>query len=141
MEKRITYGTTLLLLLFTGIMVCGYFYHISEGMAFPAKADVKVTARDLIGLADKNEALFDQAYLDKTLSVGGVIKDIKRSKSGSYTLSLRGDPIIPTSISCPLDSIYNARTLSLRKGDSCSVRGTCAGRLADITLVQCIIEK
>jgi hypothetical protein len=141
MEKRIKYGTTLLLLLIIGLLVYGYFYHLSGGLAAPAKADCTVTARDLINLADKNEALFDQLYLYKTLSVGGVIKDIERSKSGSYTLFLCGDPITPTSINCPLDSIYNTRTLTLKKGDSCSVRGTCAGRLAHITLVQCIIEK
>ncbi|MES1159269.1 MAG: hypothetical protein ABUM51_00785 [Bacteroidota bacterium] len=141
MEKRIKYGTTLLLLLISGLLVYGYFYHLSGGRTSPAKADSKVTARDLISLADKNEALFDRLYLYKTLSVGGVIKDIERSKSGSYTLSLGGDTNIPTSINCPLDSLYNSRTLSLRKGDSCSVRGTCAGRLADISLVQCIIEK
>ncbi|HTI11568.1 MAG TPA: hypothetical protein VL832_23500 [Puia sp.] len=141
MEKRIKYGTTLLLLLITGLLVYGYFYHLSGGMAAPAKADIKVSARELINLADKNEARFDQLYLYKTLSVGGMIKDIIRSKSGSYTLLLGGNPSIPTSISCPLDSIYNSHSLSLRKGDSCSLRGTCAGRLADIILVQCIIEK
>lgn len=141
MEKRIKYGITLLIFLIIALLIYGYFYQISGGASTPAKADIKISARDLISLARKHEALFDQQYLYKILSVGGVIKDIKRSKSGNYTLSLEGNPDIPASISCSLDSIYNNRHLSLKPGDSCLIRGACAGQLSDIILVQCIIEK
>lgn len=141
MEKRIKYGTNLLLLLITGLLIYGYFYHISWDKAVPAKADIKISARDLISLANKNTAQFDRQYLYRTLSVGGVIKDIKKSKSGNYILFLEGNRDILPSISCSLDSLYNSRNLSLKAGDSCSIRGICAGQLADIILVQCIIEK
>jgi hypothetical protein len=141
MEKRIKYGTILLIFLITSLLIYGYFYHISGDNPVAAKADIKISARDLIDLADKDGPLFDRRYLYKILSVGGVIKDIQRGKSGNYTLSLGGYPGTLSSISCSLDSLYNRRNLSLKTGDSCSVRGTCAGHLADIVLVQCIVEK
>jgi len=141
MEKRIKYGTILLIFLITGLLVYGYFHHVFGDSPVPAKADMHISARDLISLADNDESLFDRRCLARILSVGGIVKDIKRGKSGNYILSLGTNPGIPSSISCSLDSLYNRRNLSLKTGDSCSIRGTCAGHLANIILVQCIIEK
>ena len=122
-------------------MVYGYFYHTTEGSAPPLKAGVKTSARELINLADSSEYSFDRRYLYKILSVGGIVRDIKRNKSGNYLLSLKGDPGDPSSVNCTLDSLYNHHTLSLKAGDSCAIRGTCAGHLSDIILVECIIER
>jgi hypothetical protein len=141
MEKRIKYGTILLIFLIIGLLVYGYFYHVFGDSPVPAKADRHISAHDLIALADTNEFLFDRQCLDKILSVGGIIKDIKRGKSGNYILSLGTNPGIPSLINCSLDSLYNHRSLSLKTGDSCSIRGRCAGHLENIILAQCIIEK
>jgi hypothetical protein len=141
MEKRIKYGTILLTFLITSLLVYGYFYHMSEGHFPPLKADYKTPARDLISLADSSESSFDQKYLYKILSVRGVVRDIKRNKSGNYILSLAGNPGVASSVNCALDSLYNHQVLPLIIGDSCSIRGTYAGRLSDIILVECIIEK
>lgn len=141
MEKRIKYGTILLTCLIISLLVYGYFYHIFGDAPVPAKADRSISAHDLIALADTNESLFNHQCLDKILSVGGVIKDIKRGKSGNYVLSLGVGPAIPPFISCSLDSLYNHRHLSLKTGDSCSIRGRCKGHLENIILAQCIIEK
>ncbi len=141
MEKQIKYGTILLIFLITSLLVYGYFYHLFGDSPVPAKADRHISAYDLIGLADTNEFLFNRQCLGKILSVGGIIKDIQKGKSGNYILSLGTNPGLPSFISCALDSLYDHRNLSLKKGDSCSIRGTCAGHLANIILLQCIIEK
>ena len=141
MEKRIKYGTILLIFLIIGLLIYGYFYHISVGSSLPLNADIKISARKLISLTDSSESSFDQKYLYKILSVGGVVKDIKRNKLGIYIVSLEGNPGDPSSVNCTLDSLYNHHTLPLKIGDSCSIRGICAGHLTDIILVECIIEK
>ena len=141
MEKRIKYGTILLIFLITSLLVYGYFYHMSEGRFPPLKADYMTSARDLISLADSSESSFDQQYLYKILSVKGVVRDIERNKAGNYILSLAGNPGQASSVNCSLDSLYNRHALPLIIGDSCSIRGTCAGHLSDIILVECIIEK
>ncbi|HEX9509451.1 MAG TPA: hypothetical protein VF939_03145 [Puia sp.] len=141
MEKRIKYGTILLIFLIISLLVYGYFYHISQGRSLPAKAAITISARDLTSQADRDEPNFDHRYLYKILSVGGVVKDIKRNKSGNTILSLEGNPGIPSSVDCTLDSLYNRHPPSLKAGDSCSIRGTCAGHLSDVILVECIIER
>ncbi len=141
MEKRIKYGTILLIFLITSLLVYGYFSHMSGGRFPPLNADSKAFARDLISLADSSESSFDQKYLYKILSVRGVVRDIKRNKAGNYTLSLAGNPGEASSINCSLDSLYKHHALPLIIGDSCSIRGTCAGHLLDIILLECIIEK
>ena len=141
MEKRIKYGTILLTVLITSLLVYGYFHHMSGGRFPPLKADYKTFARDLIMLADSSDSSFDQKYLYKILSVRGVVRDIKTNKSGNYILSLAGNPGEASSVNCSLDSLYNHQALPLIIGDSCSIRGTCAGHLSDIILVECIIEK
>jgi hypothetical protein len=150
MEKRIKYGTILLTFLITSLLIYGYFYHVSGDSPVPVKADMHMSAKELIGLADKDEALFDRQCLNKILSVGGIVKEIKRSRSGNYILSLELSPATPSAgteadssffINCSFDSLYDRSSLSLKPGDSCSIRGACAGHLANIILLQCIIEK
>lgn len=141
MEKRIKYGSILLILLITGLLIYGYFYHVCGGAPVPAKADLKISAYNLIRSADNDESLFDRQCLNRVLSVGGIVKDIKRNKSGNYVLSLGASANTSSFISCSLDSLYNRLNLSLKTGDSCSILGTCAGHLSNIILVQCIIEK
>jgi hypothetical protein len=150
MEKRIKYGTILLTFLITSLLVYGYFYHVSGDCPVPVKADMHMSAKELIGLADKDEALFDRQCLNKIISVGGNIKEVKRSRAGNYILSLGPRSSMPSPgtesgssffINCSLDRLYDRRGISLKPGDSCSIRGTCAGHLANIILVQCIIEK
>lgn len=150
MEKRIKYGTILLIFLITSLLIYGYFYHAAGDRPIPIKADIHISAQELISLANKDDTLFDSQCLNKILSVGGIVKEIKKSRSGNYILSFgtgvaispdRPDPDSSSSISCSLDTLYNQHGLSLRPGDSCSIRGACAGHLANIILVQCIIEK
>jgi hypothetical protein len=40
-----------------------------------------------------------------------------------------------------LDSQFNAQYPALQTGDSLRLLGICTGRLKDVILVQCIIEK
>lgn len=141
MEKRIKYGPPLLICILSSLLIVGYFYYLTRGTTVVAKADFRISARNLISLADSDESSFDHRYLNKIFSVAGVINDIKRNKSGTYILSLKGNPGVASTINCTFDTLYNHRTLPLTAGDSCSIRGAFAGHLSDIILVDCIIEK
>jgi hypothetical protein len=141
MEKRTKYAAALLICILSSILIVGYFNYLVGDGAVAAIADYRISAHNLISLADSGQSTFDRRYLDKIFSVTGVIKDIKKNNSGSYIVSLGGNTSQPSSINCILDSLYNRRPLPLAAGDSCSIRGTCAGHLSDIILVECIIEK
>jgi len=105
-----------------------------------AKAEGFVSSAELSSSFDSDEALSDSMYLYKVLSVRGVIQKIVRRESGNYVITLDGPTPGRAVIDCNLDSIYNTGYLSLRNGDSVTLRGTCAGRLLNVILMQCIIE-
>jgi len=128
------------ILLLSGSLVTGFFCHPHPGSSSMAKAEGFVSSAELSSSFDSDEALSDSMYLYKVLSVRGVIQKIVRRESGNYVITLDGPTPGRAVIDCNLDSIYNTGYLSLRNGDSVTLRGTCAGRLLNVILMQCIIE-
>lgn len=104
-------------------------------------ATIKISSQDLLVNFDKSEASFDREYLSKVLSVRGIIEKIKKDERDHYTLYLGKDPEKGPSVACSLDSLYDHSPLPFKPGEDVSLRGTCAGRLMDIIIIQCIIEK
>jgi len=140
MNRRVKYGWTLLLLIITGLLLYGYFYHMADQAPRRiSTTSIPVSATDLISLSNKNEALFNQEYLYKVLSVRGIVREVRKSRNGIIVL-LEGQHALPEVVSCSLDTLYT-RHPDLQPGDSCTIRGNCAGRLQNVILLQCIIEK
>jgi len=150
MPKRPKYVISIffLVVLVAGSLISGLFCRSRAGAAAMG-ADgssmlsdgSSVKAADLSSSFDSNEVLSDSLYLYKVLSVRGAVQKIVRRESGNYVISLDGRGPGRAVVDCHLDSVYNARYLSLRNGDSVTLRGTCAGRLLNVILMQCIIEK
>ena len=115
--------------------------HSTPGSAPMTKADGFLSSTQLSSSFDNNETLSDSLYLYKVLSVHGTIQKIVRRESGSYVITLDSRTPCRTMVDCTLDSIYNSRYLPLNDGDSITLRGTCAGRLLNVLLMECIIEK
>src|SRR3954468_11904021 len=130
MEKRFKYSGLLLIFLIAGLLLYGYFYHRPGRTTLVATARhaIPVTAADLINLSNKDEAQFNHQYLNKVLSVRGIIRRIRKSKSGT-TIFLEGRPAMPEAVSCTLDTLYGGSQHNLHTGDSCTIQGNCAGCL------------
>jgi hypothetical protein len=139
MDRRVIFGRTLLLPLIGGLLIYGYFHEMHRAPARAVKNSIPVNAADLIRLSEKNEALFNKIYLYKVLSVQGVVREVKKTGNGVLVL-LEGLPSLPETVSCRLDTLYSPHPGPM-PGDSCIIRGVCAGRLKDIVFLQCIIEK
>ena len=135
------YVIGILLLLVSISLAAGLFCRPPSGAISMAKADGSISSARLASSFDSNEALSDSLYLYKVISVRGVVQKIVRRDPGGYILTLDGRTPGKAAVDCHLDSIYNNRYLPLRNGDSVSLRGTCAGRLFNVILMQCIIEK
>ncbi len=142
MEKRMKYRMTLLLSFVAGLAIYCLLFH-SSWCSDPRLKDatVKISSGDLLANFNESEAFFDREYLSKVLSVRGIIEKIKKDRKDQYILYLGKDPEKGPSVACSLDSLYNHSSLALRPGDGVTLRGICAGRLSDIILIQCIIEK
>jgi len=141
MEKRVKYGGILLLSLTAGLLLYGYFFHISNTFSSaPINVSIHVNADHLIRLSNMDEALFDREYLYRILSVRGVVRKVKKNKSG-ITVLLGGAPALPQMVSCSLDTLYSSHQPDLQPGDSCTIQGNCAGCLKDIVLLNCVVER
>lgn len=141
MQRRTKYGILLSLFLLSGLLIYGFFCRFYPRPAPLVKADIFVSPDSLTASFDSNEALSDSLYLYKVLSVRGSITKILKRESGNYTITLGHETPGRSVVDCNLDTIYNHQLLSFTNGDSVTIRGTCAGRLQNVVLMQCIIEK
>jgi len=141
MQRRTKYGIFLLLFLIAGLSIYGLLHQFYGSGKTLTPADAHVTARELIASFNRNEGLTDSLYLYKVVSITGILRELVDNGPGDYILRLAGDGDSGSVVDCHLDSLYNRDELPLRVGDSITIRGTCAGRWLNITLVQCIIEK
>jgi hypothetical protein len=141
MESRIQYGIFFLLFLVAGLSIYGFFFHSNAGPKVLLKADYHLSASSLAAAYDSQEDASDSLYLYKVLSVSGIVKKFRKNGAGNYIVFLGDRSPAAASVSCILDTLYDHRDRFLTPGDSLTIRGTCAGHLMDVILVQCIIEK
>jgi hypothetical protein len=141
MERRIRYGISFLFCLIAALGVYGIFFRSrSSGYVF-AKVDFSMTAGALSASFEHNEALSDSLYLYKVVSVTGRVQRVRKDETGSYSVTLGTLPTGEATVDCRLDGQFNRQYDTLQPGDSLRVLGICAGRLQNVILVQCIIEK
>jgi putative nucleic acid binding protein len=142
MAKKTKYGTYVFLLLIVAIALYNYLLHIPRKPSSSlTKPDFHIAARDLAGLFGNDEPQADQRYMNKIISVSGIITTIQKDELGDYTISLGSHSNLPASISCTLDPTYIPSHIFLRAGDSATIRGTYVGQAHDLVLADCIIEK
>src|SRR5579859_223313 len=137
MERRTKYGIMLLIGLIAGLAIYGFLHQIYGGNKALARAEVHITAPELVASFDRDEGQADSLYLYKVISVSGILRELSAKGPGDFVVRLAGDGPGKALVDCHLDSLYNTDDLSLRAGDSVTIRGTCAGRWLNVTLLQC----
>jgi tRNA_anti-like len=90
------------------------------------KADIKISAVDLIHEYEANDSASDQKYLGKVVEMDGNIKKIEKDEKGYYTVVV-GDTTTLSSVRCSMDTIHNEDAAHLTAGSSATVRGKCTG--------------
>ena len=90
------------------------------------KADVKISASDLIHEYETNDSLANQKYLGKIIEVDGAIKKLDNDGSGDYVVVL-GNTTSLSSVRCAMDSTHNQDAAALKTGSSAILRGHCSG--------------
>ena len=109
------------------------------------KADIKITAKELIHQYEANDSSADKKYSGKIIEVSGNIKDIKKDEAGYYTVVL-GDTANMSSVRCSMDTVHRQDAAMLMPGSSATVRGYCTGFNkddmglgSDVILNRCVI--
>jgi hypothetical protein len=140
MNRRTKYGVYLLLGLITGTSICGLLFRIYNRQPL-SPPDMVLSAPALTDAYDSGEGHADSLYLYKKLSVKGALSRLHKNQSGQYVATLEGRYVGRTAVDCILDSLYTPAPPEIRRGDTLTIRGRCAGRSLNVILVQCIIEK
>jgi hypothetical protein len=101
------------------------------------KADVVISADQLVKDYESDEKSANQKYLGKVVEVSGKVTEIT-SEEGKKKVNLETSNPISTVI-CELEESLN--TGNLKKGDDVKMKGMCSGYLSDVILVQSSIVK
>lgn len=133
-----------LLVLMAGIAGAGYVFYLYKKKPADIRksaADYNVTAVALMKEFNQNETSANSKYMSKVIAVKGSIQDLKIDPStGHATVILNtGDPI--AAITCSFYDTEAADLKNLKSGAVVIVKGQYTGKLMDVVLNKCSIEK
>lgn len=94
------------------------------------KADLVISAEDLIAAFEKNEAEANKAYLDKVIAVSGRVRNVEKNDQGHYSVVL-GDEGTMASVRCSMDSTHQDDVSAIQPGTMITMKGACTGFNAD----------
>ena len=109
------------------------------------KADVSISATDLINAFEKDSASANKQYLGKILEVSGNVKSVEKE---SATISL-GAADGNSSVRCSVDSAFVKDIELLNPGSAITIKGNCTGFMpdetglglgSDVVLNRCVFE-
>ena len=114
------------------------------------KADIKITAVDLIRAFEVSDSTANKNFIDKIIDVTGNVKVLEKDDSGGYTIVL-GDIASLSSVRCLVDSNHRSNASLLQQNSTITIRGMCTGFKknellgenlgSDIELTRCVVIK
>ena len=114
------------------------------------KADVKISATDMIKEYETNDSIANLKYLGKIIELNGTVKNVEKENTGDYTIVL-GDTGKLSSVRCSMDSLYKDDAAMMTAGSSVIMRGACNGYKknellgenlgSDVELNRCVLVK
>jgi len=119
-------------------LCAGFFlYHKPTEKRVTGKADYSVKATQLFTEFSANESAANGKYLNKVVSVSGVITEISAVDSLGISILLEtGNPLF--GVSCQFPSGNNGKLPA--RGSNIKIKGLCTGKLMDVVLVKCVFE-
>jgi hypothetical protein len=129
-KKRIIIGGIVVVIMTTAIYAWYQYNRTVEGLS-AVRADYSINASALINEFVNNEDSANKKYLNKILSVKGMIKSVE-SGQGAGTIVL-GDTTDMSGVRCVLDSSAHSMTASLQQGAVITIKGAITGFNKDET--------
>ena len=103
------------------------------------EADLHVTSEDLVASFLDDEELANSTYVEKTIEVEGIVKEVT-FMNNRYTVLLQGNGEYMC-IMCDMKDDQEAQVQTLAKGNSVVLKGICKGFLMDAILLNCVLVK
>ncbi|HEY6063036.1 MAG TPA: hypothetical protein VIV35_05475 [Chitinophagaceae bacterium] len=150
MKKKKILLPAALILIALAVLVGYKIYNKPVKNLDSSKADLIITATDLIRKFETDEAAANKEFLAKKtdfiITVSGVVNEIIKDEKGAYTVVLGGNAA-GSSVRCSIDSLHNQQAALLKTGSNVSIKGAITGFMkddlgigSDVVLNRCVIE-
>ena len=123
-----------------GLIAAGvgyYMYNKPVESLNKKKADVSVSAEQILADYEANEEAANAKYLGKVVEVSGKVAEITTEEGKNKVHLETANPI--SVVITELDAGNNAEGLQV--GDQATVKGMCSGYLSDVILVRSTVVK
>jgi len=115
-----------------------YVFRATDSNVAYSKADVEISAQDLLKRFESDENSANAAFLDKVILVTGIVEHVAHDSLGVTVYLVNPDEI--SGVICSFsDSETNLDKVKV--GDPLKVKGICTGYLMDVVLNKCSIEE
>ncbi|HPG11954.1 MAG TPA: hypothetical protein PLU37_10510 [Chitinophagaceae bacterium] len=142
--KRIIFFSAAIILVTVGLYAFSEYNRKVKDLS-KVKADMEISAADILAEYEKDEAASNQLYLDKVIAVKGTVKSLEKNDKGHYSVVL-GNENSMASVRCSMDSIHQRKAEDLVTGSVVTVKGACTGFNSndllgsDLILNRCVIQ-
>lgn len=130
MRKKILFAVIILAVL--GGAYGYYEYNRPVASIEKKKADVALTASELLAAFEADEAAANSQYTEKIIQVTGVISELVSKESGNKIFMETNNPM--SGVICEMED--GQEISSLKTGEKITIKGKCTGFLSDVVLVQ-----
>ncbi|MGB5820643.1 MAG: hypothetical protein WBG90_14255 [Saonia sp.] len=137
-------GTGFVALIFIGILLlCTYytynvFFSDTRIMDMAEeRTDIAISSDSLISSFIVDENLANSRYVEKTIEVEGVIREVN-FLNNRYTVFLQGENQMAC-LMCDMQTDQTGRIKKLKLGQTVRLKGICKGFLMDAILLNCVI--
>jgi len=134
MKKKTLRTIGLLCLLCIAIVVViGYRLYNKPHRSAATETAVVLTAVQLAGEYEKDEAASNKKYLGNAVQVNGTVSDVSVNQQNKPVIVLTGSDM--SGVQCTLQD----DAAGIKKGDSIVIKGFCTGFLTDVIMDRCIV--
>ncbi|MBC8109697.1 MAG: hypothetical protein H7Y04_01410 [Verrucomicrobia bacterium] len=135
--KKKTIFAIIVILVGAGVAVGLWQYNRPHRQIASEIPSFSLSATELVANFNHDENGANKLYLDKVLSVSGIILEVLGDEQP--TTLLLGDDTKSAVVSCTLDSTQSISGLTV--GKAIKLKGRCTGMLMEVVLVDCFLEK
>ena len=120
--------------------IYGYLeYNREAPNSHSLKPAFQLKAPELIRQFETDEPTADARFVDKPISVSGIIGVVKSTDSSASVFLIGKDNV--ASVICQFDRNHKEEVKDLKRGDTVTVKGICTGYLMDVIIVRCVVDK
>jgi hypothetical protein len=136
--KKYILPAIILVALAVFLFVKFYIFKVSDTSVSSRKADIELTAIDLLKSFEADEKAANTQYLNKVVQVKGLVDNVTESKADFAVYLKEKDNT--SGVMCSFDKSEFQKN-PIKAGDQVSIKGICNGYLMDVVLNKCAVEK